>query len=107
MQNERGETDRYCAIARLHSRTRVGAECKRVSTLLNIHLTFLTGYTRRWGTSIPKIKERLSHEKKREVCAKKKAATKSSIGTVFSNLKSFCTEKRNRHREYRRIIGGY
>lgn len=58
---------------RLHPCTRVAAECKRGSTVLNIHLTFPSGYTRRWRTSIPKIKERLARSwgKRRRSFAKK------------------------------------
>jgi len=44
--------DRYCVIARLHPRTRVAVKCKRASTVLNIHLTFPRGYTRRWRTRV-------------------------------------------------------
>lgn len=45
------ETDRSLRD-RLHPSTRVAAKCKRGSTVLNIHLTFPSGYTHRWRTSI-------------------------------------------------------
>lgn len=92
------------AIARLHPRTRVAVVCKRASTALNIHLTFPPGYTRRWRTSIPKIKGDPPLVRKR---AKKFARKSYSVVTSSQVEKSSSMKKRKRHVKSDPVLSAY